>query len=135
MEYHSIHTLDHSRLVATLQKITNDLQIAKRFQEGYTKQLKESVKPFATYYHDLATNGIPKTKAIYYKKASQEQGEQGSKLYKIQKDVEQSEHAYRIGIVHLELAREQLELARQHTAQVFVILCSNMKKLNKIDPD
>jgi hypothetical protein len=121
MEYHSVYLADHSRLRATLAKIHTDLSNAKKFQDVYLKKLKDEVKPLARYHQDLLMNGIPKSKQLYYKKSEIEREmieKNSDKIYKAGKEVEQSEHAYRTGIVHLENARRQLFLMRNHAIEV-----------------
>ena len=87
-------------------------------------QLKDTVKPLARYHLDLVTNGVPKSKQLYFKKCEIEKEmlkKNSDKVYQAGKEVEESEHAYRKNIVHLEDARKQLYEMRSHATVVFSI--------------
>lgn len=117
LEYHQVCCSEKTHFIDSLQKLTETLTNAKKNQEVYVKQLRDQVKPVAKYHHELSTISVPKAKSVYYKKADNETTD-ASKQYKIQKEVEALEHAYKVGIVHLEDARQQLEVVRKQSKAV-----------------
>ncbi|KAJ3319757.1 hypothetical protein HDV06_005958 [Boothiomyces sp. JEL0866] len=125
-EYDSIVCSEHDKFRSYLNLSLEELTILKKNQDIVLKQLKDNIKPVARYHLDLASTGIPKSKANYIKKVEQEKEntdtKNSSKIYKLGKDVAAAEHAYRVGITHLEEARLQLYSTRDSTRQQYEIL-------------
>ncbi|KAJ3273457.1 hypothetical protein HDV01_004377 [Terramyces sp. JEL0728] len=132
-EYDSIVGSEHDKFRSYLNLSLEELTILKKNQDIVLKQIKENIKPVARYHLELASTGIPKSKSNYIKKVEQEKEnidtKNSSKIYKLGKDVAAAgrqsltkEHAYRVGITHLEEARLQLYSTRDSTRHQYEVL-------------
>ena len=100
-----------------------------------TKVLKDTVKPVARRYTEIATSTLPKLQVSYQKKALASEKEnlaftssptggssQGQKIYKLQREADLSDLAYRTCIVDLEESRLALDVVKQKACILWEVI-------------
>ncbi|KAI8916246.1 hypothetical protein EDD86DRAFT_198113 [Gorgonomyces haynaldii] len=95
------------------QKTYIGVKDLKKDYESLLENQKKEVKHITKKYQDLLKESVLKSKQIYYKKAEQLEQEQlenaqSQKILKMTKDASACEHAYRLSVVNLELARYKM---------------------------